>query len=74
MIFPAQSIVDPSHAQSVPSTSNPAEHQHSLLHHATCIDQDLIPGIQKLFLHVQEIQAQYEVIQGKLMGVVQIIF
>jgi hypothetical protein len=74
MIFPARSVVDPNHAQSVPSTSNPAEHQHSLLHHATGIDQDLIPGIRKLFLHVQEIQAQYEAIQGKFMGVVQIIF
>lgn len=64
MIFPARSVVDPVVAASVPSTSNPVEHQHSLLHHATGIDQDLIPGIEKLFLHVQELEAQYNAIEG----------
>lgn len=64
MIFPARSVVDPAVAASVPSTSNPIEHQHSLLHHATGTDQDLQPGIEKLFLHVQKLEAQYDAIKG----------
>ena len=64
MIFPACSTVDPRVLMQVPSTSNPAEHSHSLLHHAVGTDHDLIPGIKRLFLHVQEVEAQYSAIKG----------
>ena len=64
MIFPVKSVVDPFLASQVPSTSNPVEHQHSLLHHATGTDQDLLPGIEKMYLHVQELEAQYNAIDG----------
>ncbi|KAF8957620.1 hypothetical protein BDZ97DRAFT_1924498 [Flammula alnicola] len=59
MIFPAVSAIDRTIADQIPTTSNPVEHQHSLLHHAVGVDQDLIPGIKKLFLHVQELESQY---------------
>jgi inorganic triphosphatase YgiF len=65
MIFPACSFVDPAVAEQVPSTSNPAKHQHSLLHHAVGVDQDLIPGTKKLFLHVSEVESQYRAIKGE---------
>ena len=65
MIFPACSFVDPAVAEQVPSTSNPAEHQDSLLHHAVGVDQDLIPGAKKLFLHISEIESQYRAIKGE---------
>jgi hypothetical protein len=64
MIFPACSKVNLAVSTQVPSTSNPAEHSHSLLHHAVGTDHDLIPGIKRLFLHVQEIEAQYNAIKG----------
>ena len=65
MIFPACSFVDPAVAEQVLFTSNPAEHQHSLLHHAVGVDRDLIPGAKKLFLHVSEIESQYRAIKGE---------
>jgi hypothetical protein len=64
MIFPVKSYVNPLLANQVPSTSNAAEHQHSLLHHATGTDQDLLPGIEKIYLHVKELELQYNAIQG----------
>ncbi|KAF8965742.1 hypothetical protein BDZ97DRAFT_1918031 [Flammula alnicola] len=63
LIFPAYSSLDPSIAIQVPRTSNPAEHSHSLLHHSVGSDQDLIPGIKKLFLHVKELESQYNSIK-----------
>ncbi|KAJ7347350.1 hypothetical protein DFH08DRAFT_699704, partial [Mycena albidolilacea] len=59
MIFPAKSAVDPEVAAKVPSTSNPIEHQHSLLHHAVGKDQELVPGMEKIFLHVREMEKKY---------------
>ncbi|KAJ7768047.1 hypothetical protein B0H14DRAFT_3895019 [Mycena olivaceomarginata] len=63
MIFPAKSSVDPALAAKAPSTTNPVEHQHSLLHHAVGKDQELIPGIEKLFLHVREMENKYNAIK-----------
>lgn len=62
MIFPAKTVLDPSVMAEVPNTSNPIEHQHYLLHHATGIDHDLIKGIENIYLHVQEMEAQYKAI------------
>jgi hypothetical protein len=66
MIFPAKSAVDPEVAAKVPSTSNPIEHQHSLLHHAVGKDQELVPGMEKIFLHVREMEKKYLAIKGGL--------
>lgn len=66
MIFPAKSSVDPELAAKAPSTTNPIEHQHSLLHHAVGKDQELLPGIEKLFLHVREMENKYNAIKGVL--------
>lgn len=66
MIFPSRSAVDRTISNQVPSTSNAAEHHHSLLHHAVGTDHDLIPGIQNLFLHVQELERQFTAIRGQL--------
>lgn len=66
MIFPAKSLVSRELAAKVPSTSNPIEHQHSLLHHAVGKDQELLPGIEKLYLHVREMEKKYEAIKGLL--------
>ncbi|KAJ7309425.1 hypothetical protein DFH08DRAFT_823369 [Mycena albidolilacea] len=63
MIFPAKSSVDPKLAAKAPSTTNPIEHQHSLLHHAVGKDQELLPGIEKLFLHVREMENKYNAIK-----------
>ncbi|KAF9540762.1 hypothetical protein CPC08DRAFT_770741 [Agrocybe pediades] len=63
MIFPVCSVVDKDVTFKVPKTSNPVEHSHSLLHHATGTDYDIIPGIQKLKLRVDELEAQYKAIQ-----------
>lgn len=65
MIFPAYSSLDPDVAIEVPRTSNAAEHSHSLLHNSVGSDQDLIPGIKKLFLHVKELESQFNSIKGK---------
>jgi hypothetical protein len=64
MIFPAKSSVDPDLAAKAPSTTNPIEHQHSLLHHAVGKDQDLVPGIEKLYLHMREMENKYNAIKG----------
>ncbi|KAJ6465938.1 hypothetical protein C8R47DRAFT_45502 [Mycena vitilis] len=64
MIFPALSVVDPELADKAPSTTNPIEHQHSLLHHATGTDMDLVQGGDAIFLHVREMEKQYKAIQG----------
>ncbi|KAJ7721712.1 hypothetical protein DFH07DRAFT_946809, partial [Mycena maculata] len=64
MIFPARSVVNPDLAAQVPSTSNAIEHQHSLLHHATGTDWDLVPGAENIWLHVRELEKQYEAIQA----------
>ncbi|KAJ7680004.1 hypothetical protein B0H14DRAFT_2655499 [Mycena olivaceomarginata] len=63
MIFPAKSSADPELAAKAPSTTNPIEHQHSLLHHAVGKDQELLPGIEKLFLHVREMENKYNAIK-----------
>ena len=66
MIFPACRSPDFDISSMVPKTSNPSEHQHSLLHHAAGSDQDLLPGIKLLYLHVTEIERQYTAIKGEL--------
>ncbi|KAL6306659.1 hypothetical protein BKA93DRAFT_823858 [Sparassis latifolia] len=66
MIFPAKSTIDPQLAEEVPHTSNPVETQHSLLHHATGTDNDLMAGIEKLFLHMVELERQYKAVQGAI--------
>ncbi|KAF9555016.1 hypothetical protein CPC08DRAFT_766248 [Agrocybe pediades] len=63
MIFPVCSVVDPKDSSQVPKTSNPVEHSHSLLHHATGTDYDLITGMRKLKLHIDELEAQYKAIK-----------
>ena len=65
MTFPGRSAVDPDVADQIPSTANEAEHSHSLLHHTVGKDHDLIPGIKNLFLHVKELEKQYEAISGR---------
>ncbi|KAI0742532.1 hypothetical protein C8Q80DRAFT_1122786 [Daedaleopsis nitida] len=62
MIFPAcRGIIDYDFRESeVPLTSNPIETQHSLLHHATGTQYDLIPGIEALVRHAKQLQAQYD--------------
>lgn len=64
MTFPAVSATDPIVLQEVPNTSNPVEHSHSLLHHASGKDHDLIPGIKNLFLHMREMEAHYQSVIG----------
>ncbi|KAF6753423.1 hypothetical protein DFP72DRAFT_814081 [Ephemerocybe angulata] len=64
MVFPAKSPVPSYVRDQVPSTSNPVEHQHHLLNHATTKDQDLIPGAMALLKHVQEREAQYRAIES----------
>ncbi|KAF8160548.1 hypothetical protein K438DRAFT_1985650 [Mycena galopus ATCC 62051] len=63
MIFPAKSAVAPELAGKVPSTSNPVEHQHSLFHHAVGTDQEIVPGIEKIFLHVREMEKKHMAIK-----------
>jgi hypothetical protein len=65
MIFPAKSAIDPELAAKAPSTTNPIEHQHSLLHHAVGKDQELLPGIEWLYLHVREMENKYNAINGR---------
>jgi hypothetical protein len=66
MIFPALSVVDPELADKVPSTTNAIEHQHSLLHHATGTDMDLVQGAENIWLHVRELEKQYDAIKGNI--------
>ncbi|KAK7051728.1 hypothetical protein R3P38DRAFT_3255060 [Favolaschia claudopus] len=64
MIFRSKSAVSPEMAARVPSTTNPIEHQHSLLHHSVGKDQEIVPGIEKLYLHVREMEKKYLAIKG----------
>ncbi|KAJ7107524.1 hypothetical protein C8R44DRAFT_744708 [Mycena epipterygia] len=64
MIFPAKSAVDREIAAQVPSTSNPIEHSHSLLHHAVGKDQELLPGIEKIYMHVREMEKKHSAIKA----------
>jgi hypothetical protein len=64
MIFPAKSAVNPELVTKVPSTSNPIEHQHSLLHHAVGKHQELVPGLEKIYMHVREMEKKHMAIKG----------
>lgn len=64
MIFPARSEMDRQIAGNIPRTSNPVEHQHSLLHHAVGTHHDLLTGIKKIYAHVHELELQYKAING----------
>ena len=64
MIFPAKCTMSEGITNATPNTSNPIEHQFSLLHHATGTEKDLILGIKKLHLHMEELHAQYLAIEG----------
>lgn len=65
MIFPAsRADADDFRATEIPRTSNPIETQHSLLHHATGTDHDLVPGIEALFRHVKQLEKQYNAALG----------
>jgi hypothetical protein len=64
MIFPAKQAMSPELTEKVPNTSNPAEHRHSNLHMAVGEDHDLFSGIKNLYLHMQEMEAHYNVIKG----------
>ncbi len=67
MIFPAcRKNPDDFRLSEIPRTSNPIEVQHSLLHHSTGKDYDLIPGIEALFRHSRQIETQYRSVQGAL--------
>lgn len=72
MIFPAKSRMDVELVDQIPNTSNPVEHQHSLLHRSNGIDQDLIPGIKKLHLYIEKIHDEYQAIKGALFCYLQI--
>ncbi|OBZ71985.1 hypothetical protein A0H81_08091 [Grifola frondosa] len=63
MLFPAKKIMSKSDEHDVPHTSNPIETQHSLLHHVTGSDHDLIPGICNIFNHMRELEQHYQAIQ-----------
>ncbi|KAK7047011.1 hypothetical protein R3P38DRAFT_3423671 [Favolaschia claudopus] len=65
MIFPVKRSVPPELVARVPSTTNPIEHQHSLLHHGVGKDQELAPGIEKLYLHVREMEKKSRAIKGQ---------
>ncbi|KAF9552183.1 hypothetical protein CPC08DRAFT_728802 [Agrocybe pediades] len=65
MIFPAVSSMDPNLSTQVPSTANAAEHSHSLLHHASGKNHDLVQGIEMLYLHVEEMEKQHSAIKGE---------
>ncbi|TFK34948.1 hypothetical protein BDQ12DRAFT_612575, partial [Crucibulum laeve] len=63
MIFPVVSLIDPNIAKQVPSSSNAAENAHSILQHSSQTDQELIPGIKFIFLHMREFEARYHAIE-----------
>lgn len=65
MIFPACSKMSTDLASQIPTTTNPIEAQHSLLHDGAGIDHELGPGIQRLYLHVDKLHVQYQAIKGK---------
>ncbi|KAF6750615.1 hypothetical protein DFP72DRAFT_851425 [Ephemerocybe angulata] len=64
MVFPAKSTIDPDVAKKVPSTSNAAEHGHSLLNHAVGSGNDLLEGIRKLYLHVKRFNSEFTSIKS----------
>lgn len=64
MIFPAKSSVDPSLRKQVARTSNPVEARHSLLHRASGTSKPLLQGVEGILLHVAEIEAMYNAIEG----------
>ncbi|KAJ7852710.1 hypothetical protein B0H13DRAFT_1904484 [Mycena leptocephala] len=63
-VFPAKRAMSAELAAKVPSNSNAIEHQHSLLHHAVGNDHDLQPGVEKIYLHVREMEKKHEAIKG----------
>ncbi|KAK6974106.1 hypothetical protein R3P38DRAFT_3335892 [Favolaschia claudopus] len=71
MIFPARRTVPSELVRKVPSTTNPIEHQHSLLHHGVGKHQELIPGIEKLYLHVREMEKKHTAINVVQVGFAQ---
>ncbi|KAF8516236.1 hypothetical protein JB92DRAFT_3311114 [Gautieria morchelliformis] len=68
MIFPCHRKVDNDVFAEVPHTSNPVEARHSLLHHATGINHDLIGGLERLYLHVRQLEGQYHAVKGITAG------
>lgn len=64
MIFPAKSRVSSELRSELPSTSNPVEHQHSLLNHASGTHHDLLPGASMLQKHVLELEAQHRAVES----------
>lgn len=65
MIFPASRVdADDFRSTDIPRTSNPIETQHSLLHHATGTDHDLLSGFEALFRHVKQLEKQYNAALG----------
>jgi hypothetical protein len=64
MIFLAKRTMSEGVSNATPTTSNLIEHRFSLLHRATGTEQDLIPDIKKLHLHVEELHNQYLAIKG----------
>jgi hypothetical protein len=64
MIFPARRTMSKEVDDATPNTSNPIKHCFSLLHHATRTEQDLIPGIKKLHLHVEGLCEQHSATKG----------
>lgn len=66
MAFPAKSKVSRQLREQVPSTSNPIEHQHSLLNQACGSKHDLVAGVLALLKHIQERAALYYVCESEL--------
>ncbi|KAF6751582.1 hypothetical protein DFP72DRAFT_850700 [Ephemerocybe angulata] len=64
MIFPAKSTIDPAIIDKVPSTSNAAEHGHSLLNHAVGSGNELMEGVHKLYLHAKQFHSEYNSIKS----------
>ncbi|KAF6748308.1 hypothetical protein DFP72DRAFT_820488, partial [Ephemerocybe angulata] len=64
MAFPAKSRVASQLRLDVPRTSNPVEHQHSLINHACGYGHDLVAGVTALLKHIEEREAQYRAIEG----------
>lgn len=64
MIFPIKSKMDLKLQKQLPKTSNPVEHQHSLLHRSNGVDQDLVSGIKKLHLNVERLHDHYRAVIG----------
>lgn len=65
MAFPAKKLISEERRKQVPSTSNSVEHQHSLLNHAVGYGHDLVDGAENLLLHIQEMEARYNLASSK---------